>query len=623
MAATLGGCWQRGGARLSLRTLRSSSGIGILVLDGMAPTRGSNISSPWSQPVTATTTKIRRLTSDGTSGSNGKQSRRNNERSSSVGSGRERTKKRRNGTGPSPAAAAPSATSLSIFPLADEVLVTCHPGLERCLSRELRALQIDHAIVTSAVASKRRRGSRHRTGAAANGAYLKLNADKNATTTIAPGQVENLLLKCHLYLGTASRILLRCGGGIRARRTDDNGDWNSRNVSCTFKARALGELRRKVSKMPWEDILKSDVRVRVKATSRKSRLLHTTAIENCVAQGVYAALGREPDGAAVFARVRDDNRDFEAEKDDDNMVTIRLVIVRDEVTVYIDTSATPVHRRGYRLETAKAPLREDMCYALLLLSTTNDGGGEALFFPIQTGRGISAGVAEEGVAFIDPFCGSGTIAIEAASMASGLPPGQLRPAPFQGTKLHDPLKWAAFVENEIRRCRKNRDSAAKPPTVRIIASDRDKGSIEAAISNARRAGLRDMIEFEHCAISSHPLLENPASAVALERLVVVTNPPFGRRIAASKGSAAKNSRRVHPLLPLYQTLSSRLESVADGSGCEVSGTILTDNPNLVRGCFQHDFWFSSGDHLEFSHGGIPVTAMSFRSRHGSRRCFGE
>src|SRR4030095_2309855 len=171
----------------------------------------------------------------------------------------------------------------------------------------------------------------------------------------------------HLHLGTASHLLLRC---------------------ARFRCRNLQELQTKAAQLPWPRWLRRDGPFPVHATARKSRLYHTGAIEERVRRGIAMALAGGGELAAGPA------------------VPIAVRVVDDIVAISLDTSDQPLHRRGYRLESAKAPLREDLAHALLL------GAGFA-----------------RGQALLDPFCGAGTIAIEAAAIGLALPPGRLRPPP--------------------------------------------------------------------------------------------------------------------------------------------------------------------------------------------------
>lgn len=289
------------------------------------------------------------------------------------------------------------------------------------------------------------------------------------------GDVRVAMRACH-WLGSASHVLLRL---------------------AEFRCRALGELERKAAELPWRDWLKREIPVEVRATSRASRVFHTGAvaerIENAIATATGAPARAPLESEATAAR-------------------IQIRFARDVCTISLDATTMPLHRRGYRLDGAKAPLREDLAHALVLASGWTRA--EAL---------------------LDPFCGSGTIAIEAAALALGLAPGRLRAPALEHLALFDATAW--------------REAAASPPGANasgplISASDRDAGAIEAARANATRAGVESAIAFTHCALTKQPWLEQPAAAPA--HGVLVTNPPFGRRISESR-----------KLETLYQALGHR------------------------------------------------------------------
>jgi putative N6-adenine-specific DNA methylase len=365
------------------------------------------------------------------------------------------------------------------------LFAACLPGLEPLLADELRALGMAPAPAAGGVAFA--------------------------------GDVA-LLRRAHLWLGTASHLLLRC---------------------AEFRCRALGELQRKAALLPWRQWLDPRTPFAVRATARGSRMYHSGAVEerlqNAIAQAldVRPPAGAPPDGAiAIAARVQD-----------------------DVVTLSLDTARTPLHRRGYRLDGRKAPLREDLAFALLR----------------------AAGFAR-GQALLDPFCGSGTIAIEGAGIAAGLPPGRLRPAPLQGTALQDDRAWQALL-------------AALPPPAPpiagapIAASDRDAGAIAAVRDNAERAGVAAAITASTCAVSAQPWL---AAGAAPAAGLLATNPPFGRRV------------RGGDLGILYQTLGHRARAL----GAQWTCALLAHDLRLARrtGLPLRVAWATR-------HGGLRVAAM--------------
>jgi putative N6-adenine-specific DNA methylase len=301
---------------------------------------------------------------------------------------------------------------------------------------------------------------------------------------------RDALLAAHLHLGTASHLLLRC---------------------ARFRCRNLQELQTRTAQLPWPRWLRRDVPFAVRATARKSRLYHTGAIEERVRRGVAMALagGGEPAAGAAVPLAAGAGVPLAAGAG----IPLAVRVVDDVVAISLDTSDEPLHRRGYRLESAKAPLREDLAHALL-----------------------RAAAFARGQALLDPFCGAGTIAIEAAAIALALPPGRLRPPPLRGTALADDDRWHALVAAAVRAAA-GTAGAAMP----IAASDRDAGAVAAARRNAERAGVLHALDLRHCAVSRAPWLEHPDTAP--RPLLLATNPPFGLRVAAGRD-----------LGNLYQTL---------------------------------------------------------------------
>ncbi len=326
-----------------------------------------------------------------------------------------------------------------------------------------------------------------------------------------------------LWLGTASHVLIRLG---------------------SFHCRALGELQRKAAGIPWAQWLRADVPLDLRATARKSRLFHTGAITERVEAAIAEALGAPPPQAAG-----------DANDAGPPAARVAVRLFGDECTVSIDATSTPLHRRGYRLDGGKAPLREDLAHALLL---------------------AAGGV--HGRAVLDPFCGSGTLAIEAAGLAYGLPPGRLRPPPFVHLAPFDAALWRSLAAER----RTPADTIAP-----IRGSDRDAGAIEAARANAGRAGLAEAIDFDCLPISAQPWLSGDGTAPAVGLLA--TNPPYGRRIGAQRS-----------LLPLYQTLGARAARL--GPGWQLA--MLTHDVRLGR---------RTGRPLRAvfttRHGGLGVTAL--------------
>jgi 23S rRNA G2445 N2-methylase RlmL len=323
----------------------------------------------------------------------------------------------------------------------------------------------------------------------------------------------------------------------------------------------------------------------IRVVSTKSRLYHTKGISERVERGIWNALGLN--GQAIIDAKNANEEMLYHEK---KIIPILVRIHKDEVQISIDTSLTPLHNRGYRLETSKAPLREDIAYAMLFAAGWAQSKN-------MLGNHICGNVPPMRY-LLDPFCGSGTIIIEGALMSLGIPPGFLRSSPFSSSSFFADCEktWkdlvSTSVDNSLEQAEKN---LFKDKLPKLLGSDRDMGAIEAAISNANRAGVSKFVQFHHSAISANPWIEQKESIN--EKLLVATNPPFGVRV-----SHKNSSGNVNHLLPLYQTLGKELNSM----NRDIDVIILAKDVLLAR---------QSGlpnlrTHFTTRHGGLPVSALS-------------
>ncbi len=346
------------------------------------------------------------------------------------------------------------------------------------------------------------------------------------------------LVAAHLHLRSASRILVRIG---------------------SFRARALGELERKGAALPWEAVLPSELPVRFRVSAGRSRIYHEGAAEERMgrvleARGYRLWDGGDRDGShggpadhppatpsveAAGADVpstgaadpssapadpssspADPSRSPAApssppDTPSPSFSTLVVRIFRDEVTVSADASGRHLHQRGYRLEPGSAPLRETLAAGALL----------------------SLGWHGE-TAFLDPFAGSGTLPIEAALLAMGVPPAlatadrEARDFAFRS--------WPGFHrEGLIKAVEEARRRILPEPPHPILAADRDSGAVEALRQNAARAGVLEHLVVDQAALSRTP---DPGPGGW-----IVTNPPYGARLGDRKR-----------LRPLYRALGRRM-----------------------------------------------------------------
>ena len=260
------------------------------------------------------------------------------------------------------------------------------------------------------------------------------------------------LYESNLWLRTASRVLVRLG---------------------SFHASTFYELERRAKKLPWAKFLPASGGVRVRVTCRKSKLYHSDAVAERVLSAIEGSASRVIEGSATGTD--DEGLDTDAlenlDATDDRARSTResgqlfvVRIVNDECEISADSSGELLHRRGYRRETGKAPLRETIAAAMVLASGWK--GDDPL---------------------LDPMCGSGTIPIEAAMIARKIAPGLRRNFQF--------MKWPGFDAELWNRILENARAAATGFSGEIIGSDRDAGAVQAAGRNAERAGVSEMLRF--------------------------------------------------------------------------------------------------------------------------------
>lgn len=295
----------------------------------------------------------------------------------------------------------------------------------------------------------------------------------------APGGVEFRcdaagLARAQLQLRVASRVVVRM---------------------ATFRATAFHELERSARNVAWGRFLGAGSVARLTVTCKKSRLYHSDAVGQRVAEAIQRTVPGVSIAAAARATEAGAAPETAAAEDADGAEDAQLFTVRfdhDRCTISADASGALLHRRGYRQAVARAPLRETMAAAML-----------------------AAVPWDPRMPLLDPMCGSGTIAIEAAMLARRIAPGLSRAFAAE--------RWPELDAGVCRRARDEARAAILPSApAPIHASDRDAGAITAARANAERAGVAADIEFANVALSA---VEPPAG-----RGLLITNPPYGIRV---------------------------------------------------------------------------------------------
>ncbi len=284
----------------------------------------------------------------------------------------------------------------------------------------------------------------------------------------------------------------------------------------TFPAESFDMLFEGVRALPWEELIPGNGAFPVKGHCLDSRLESVPSCQKIIKKAVVSRMSQHY-GIEWF---REDGETYQ----------IQFAIMKDRAHLYLDTSGAGLHKRGYRPGNSPAPLRETLASALVDLAR-------------YRGRGE----------FCDPFCGSGTIAIEAALAAKGRAPGLNRAFSAE--------KWGCFDPRIWRQARQEaRDREFNGEYV-VLASDIDPGAVLSAQENARRAGVGDIVRF------------SVADAAKFDRGtddgVIVTNPPYGERLMEKRSAEA-----------LYRDFGQALRALGENDGWRKY--ILTSHTEFER-----------------------------------------
>lgn len=280
------------------------------------------------------------------------------------------------------------------------------------------------------------------------------------------------ICKTNIWLRCADRIYLKMG---------------------EFKATSFEELFQKTKKLPWEEIISKEGEFPVSwISSVKSKLFSKSDSQAIIKKAIVERLKGK--------------YDVERFAENGSLYRIKVQILKDIVTLSIDTSGEGLHKRGYRVKNNEAPIKETLAAALIKL-TRWQGDGRPL---------------------IDPTCGTGTLVIEAAMIAKNIAPGVNRRFAAEGWNVINGKLW---VDARDHAYEMERDDIESP----IFGSDIDEEVIEIAKNNAANAGVEDFILFEHKNLLA---IYNYTGA---EKGVIISNPPYGDRLE-DKSSVEKTYR---------------------------------------------------------------------------------
>ena len=285
-----------------------------------------------------------------------------------------------------------------------------------------------------------------------------------------------------------------------------------------FRAKTPDELYREAAKVPWEDYIYENGYISVTSTVdtpviNDSRFANLKC-KDAIADRFMNKFGRRPDSGPERDRA-----------------VVHLHWKDEECALYIDTSGEPLAKRGYRKIPLKAPLQETLAAAIVLAAGWRDNGH-----------------------FINPMCGSGTLAIEAALIGLKKAPGILRNNfCFMHLKGFDKALWEELRREALLLCNETLRN-------RIIATDVSRQAIDAARENAKTAGVDHLIEFSATDYADTPLPEGSGGLVLL-------NPEYGERMG-----------QMDELADTYKGIGDFFKQKCKG----YTGFVFTGNPGLAK-----------------------------------------
>lgn len=303
-------------------------------------------------------------------------------------------------------------------------------------------------------------------------------------------------LRLNLWLRTAQRVLMPLH---------------------TFEARTADELYRALAAQPWEEYLRPDgyfsITTGVDMPGIRDPRFAALRVKDAIADRMVQVCGKRPDSGG-----------------DHNQSVFHLHWREGKATICLDTSGEPLSRRGYRIQTGAAPMQESLAAACVLATAW---------------RGRSA--------LVNPMCGSGTLAIEAALIARNCAPGRLR-------RNFGFMHIKGYREEDWKKLKREAEAAERPrPGPTLVATDISPRALDAARANAERAQVSDDIDFGVCDFAETSVPPPPG--------VIIFNPEYGERL----GDATQ-------LEPVYRRIGDFLKQKCIG----YTGYVFTANLALAK-----------------------------------------
>ncbi len=319
--------------------------------------------------------------------------------------------------------------------------------------------------------------------------------DQAVTSVRVRGTMQDAV-RLNLWLRTAHRVLM---------------------LINEFKAKDPDALYTQLMRLPWESWIPADGYVSVTVSGKTDAVrdprFAALKTKDAIVDRIQSEKGRRPDAGPDRSRT-----------------VVHLHWDPGKVELYLDTSGEPLSFRGYRQESGQAPMRESLAAACILATGWNGDG-----------------------CLVNPMCGSGTLAIEAAMIGARIAPGTAR---NNFGFLHLVEDHRPLLREELSRAAGEKNTPASP---QVHASDIDPRMITAARNNARRAGVMDSISFQNAELRSSRVPPGPG--------VVILNPPYGQRLGDHAG-----------LRDTYRGIGTFLKERCRGK----TAFVFTGNPVMAR-----------------------------------------
>jgi putative N6-adenine-specific DNA methylase len=327
---------------------------------------------------------------------------------------------------------------------------------------------------------------------------------------------ELAIARSNMWLRTADRVKIKAG---------------------EFKAYTFDELFEKTKAIPWEQFLPENAEFPVSGKSQKSKLFSVSDCQAIVKK-------------AIVERLRTHYKKTSWFEENGPLFKIEVSLVKDVATLTLDTSGTGLHKRGYRVDQGEAPLKETLAAALVMLTNWK---------PEQP--------------FADPFCGSGTIAIEAALIGQNIAPG------FNREFVSESWDWIpSSIWDQVRA--EAEDLAKYDQPLDIVGSDIDHRMVKISEENAFEAGLGDLVTFKQMRVQDF----NPKRDYG----VIVSNPPYGERLGDKKAVEQMYKEMGKVLIPL-DTWSAYILTSNEGFE-KLFGKPATKKRKLFNGFIRTDYY---------------------------------